>query len=340
MYVSDINGGRVLKFINQINTGYTTLTPGDYTAEVFGVSGCSVITNVITVTAPLIPQVSVTSNTNIACVKFQPLFTASPTNGGATPLYQWKINGVNYGGNTSTNTFTNTALKAGDLITCVLTNNESCVVPATVTSTPIQLIAPTEFSTVVITANNPTICKEDNITFTANPTNAGASPVFTWKVNGIVKGMGNIFSANNFNNGDQVTCEMIANADVCQANDFAVSNAISVNINPTLIPSIIISADQVYIFKGGQAVFTAAIQNGGTAPVYIWKINGKIIYNNGAVFTTSQLNNGDIVTCEFISNALCTTRDNVVSNTLLITVVNDVNIPNTFTPNGDGINDT
>lgn len=45
-------------------------------------------------------------------------FTATSTNSGTTPVYQWKVNGIN----TSTGTtYSNTALAANDIVTCVLT---------------------------------------------------------------------------------------------------------------------------------------------------------------------------------------------------------------------------
>ncbi|MFO0332587.1 MAG: hypothetical protein ACK514_14685, partial [Bacteroidota bacterium] len=46
-------------------------------------------------------------------------FTATAVNAGATPSYQWKLNGTNVGTNTAT--YTNTALNNNDVVTCVLT---------------------------------------------------------------------------------------------------------------------------------------------------------------------------------------------------------------------------
>jgi hypothetical protein len=60
-------------------------------------------------------------------------FTASITNGGTTPVYQWKKNGSNVG--TNQNTYTDNTLANGDVISCELTSNATCASPATVSST-------------------------------------------------------------------------------------------------------------------------------------------------------------------------------------------------------------
>jgi hypothetical protein len=65
-------------------------------------------------------------------------FTATPTNGGTTPIYQWKINGVNVGVNSST--FTTTTIAHGDVVTCEMTSNDPCTTVPTSVSNPISMI--------------------------------------------------------------------------------------------------------------------------------------------------------------------------------------------------------
>ena len=43
---------------------------------------------------------------NIICAGSSVTFTATPSAGVSSPLYQWQVNGVNVGSNSSTNTFT------------------------------------------------------------------------------------------------------------------------------------------------------------------------------------------------------------------------------------------
>ena len=70
---------------------------------------------------------------------------------------------------------------------------------------------------------------------------------------------------------------------------------------------------------------------------YIWQVNGVAAGADTPDFTTKTLNNGDIVTCIIISSAPCSTPG--ISNPVTVALVSELKIPNTFTPNGDGIND-
>ena len=67
----------------------------------------------MTVTAAVAPSVSIAANPgNTICTGTSVTFTATPTNGGTTPSYQWKLNGANVG--TNSNTYSNNALANGD----------------------------------------------------------------------------------------------------------------------------------------------------------------------------------------------------------------------------------
>ena len=79
----------------------------------------------------MVPSVSITTDATTAlCISTAVTFTATPTNGGTAPIYQWERSGVNEGINspvyTSAGTFMN-----GETITVTLTSNADCAVPAT-----------------------------------------------------------------------------------------------------------------------------------------------------------------------------------------------------------------
>ncbi|MBL0287134.1 MAG: hypothetical protein IPQ19_06865, partial [Bacteroidetes bacterium] len=77
--------------------------------------------SVVMVVNPNLPvSVSIAADDNNICAGTNVTFTAVPTNGGAAPVYQWKLNGANVGANTAT--YSNTAFANGDIITCVLTS--------------------------------------------------------------------------------------------------------------------------------------------------------------------------------------------------------------------------
>lgn len=89
------------------------------------ITGCSVV----------VPSVSITSTSNNLCVGTSVTFTSSPTNGGASPSYQWKKNGVNVG--TNSTTYSISSLSNNDVVSCVMTSNASCANPTTATSNSI-----------------------------------------------------------------------------------------------------------------------------------------------------------------------------------------------------------
>ena len=64
-------------------------------------------------------------------------FTATPTNPGTTPSYQWKNNGANVG--TNSPTYTVSSLTNGNQISCVLTSNISCATGNPATSNVITM---------------------------------------------------------------------------------------------------------------------------------------------------------------------------------------------------------
>ncbi len=73
-------------------------------------------------------------------------YTATATNGGTSPSYQWKLNGNNVG--TNSNTYTNSSLVNGNTVTCVLTSNAICPTGNPATSNTLTMIVITNCGTV------------------------------------------------------------------------------------------------------------------------------------------------------------------------------------------------
>ncbi|MEI7663035.1 MAG: SBBP repeat-containing protein, partial [Bacteroidota bacterium] len=90
------------------------------------ITGNPALSNIITMTVNtnLPAGVTISTPTNPFCPGTSVTITATPTNGGLTPVYQWKINGANAGTNLFTFTFNPVA---GDSVRCVMTSNLNCV---------------------------------------------------------------------------------------------------------------------------------------------------------------------------------------------------------------------
>lgn len=91
---------------------------------------------------PILPvSVSIAASpSNITCLGNTVAFTATPTNGGASPTYQWQRNAVNISSATNS-TYTSSGLSNGDIITCILTKDplQTCTTGSPATSNTITM---------------------------------------------------------------------------------------------------------------------------------------------------------------------------------------------------------
>jgi len=106
--------------------------------EIITASGCSNSNSVVVTVKPDQPvSVSIAESENPVCDSTPVTFTATPTNEGTFPVYQWKVNGVNAG--TNNPTYNYTPLN-NDVIICVLTSSETCATGNPATSNQITMM--------------------------------------------------------------------------------------------------------------------------------------------------------------------------------------------------------
>jgi gliding motility-associated-like protein len=319
--------------VNGVNAGTnsttftsTTLASGDkVTCIITSNAPCTTqltsTSNIITtiVDAYSTPSVSIVASTNNICPGTAVSFTATPVNGGSAPIYQWQVNGINAGTNSST--FTSANLVNGDKITCILTSNVQCVTPATVTSNIITMAVNINLApTISIATSTNSICTGSTVNFTATPVNGGSAPVYQWQVNGLNAGTNSAtFTSATLANGDKVTCIITSNSP-CVAVPMATSNTITMSVNAYSTPTVSIIASANNICSGVAVSFTATPVNGGSAPVYQWQVNGVNAGTNSATFTSTTLANGDKVVCIMTSNTPCAAPVTITSNTVTMIV--------------------
>jgi hypothetical protein len=111
------------------------VTDADYTAWVSSASPGIGTGNMVTFTKAghgrvvvefyqnpsLVPTITITPSATTICPGALVNFTATSTDGGTTPVYQWQLNGSNTGTNSSS--YSNSTLSNNDIVTCILTSN-------------------------------------------------------------------------------------------------------------------------------------------------------------------------------------------------------------------------
>ncbi len=157
--------------------------------------------------------------------------------------------------------------------------------------------------TISVSANP--VCAGTSVSFTAVPVNGGTHPVYSWYVNGNVVQTGENpqFSCLPLS-GDHVFCSMDQD-DACYPGNSYQSNIISMTVNPPVTPSVTIVPSANPACQGLPVSFIAQSVNGGSAPLYAWKINNILIPGaTGAVYTFIPLT-GDVVSCTMTSSIAC-----------------------------------
>jgi len=96
-------------------------------------------------------------------------------------------------------------------------------------------------------------------------------------------------------------------------------------VNPSEPVSVSISTNPSGAVCSGTVVtYTAIAVNGGTVPVYVWRVDGTVAGTNSSTLTYTPLN-GNVVTCEVTSNAICPTGNPALSNAITMSV--SANLP-------------
>ena len=242
------------------------------------------------------PTISITvSPAGTQCLGIPITFTALALNSGTSPTYQWKVNGVNVGTNSSV--FTSSSLVNGDVVTVELIILPSvCNIGATIVSNAIT-VATTALVTpaITITSSATSICKGSTVNFTATAVHAGNDPVYQWHINGSAVGSNSsTFSTNTLVDGDIVSCVLTSSLP-CVTTTEAVSNSIEITVSSVQLPSVSIAASSNSICKGEVVTFTATTSNAAPGSTIQWKLNGMNTGTNSNTYSNNKFSDGDKV---------------------------------------------
>jgi uncharacterized protein (TIGR02145 family) len=258
----------------------------------------------VTVTPGQPVSININPSVNPVCANNMVAFTATCTNQGSSPVFQWNVNGIDQG--TNSTIFSYMPMN-NDLVTCVVTSsNTICISNNPATSSPVTMVVNPNLSvSVAISASANPFCLGSSVTFTAIPYNGGTTPYYQWKVNGTNAGTNSPNFIFNPTNGDLVSCILTSSAP-CTSGNPAPSNIITMVENNNLPAGVSITVSSNPFCPGSSATFTATPVNGGAIPSYQWKVNGINAGTNSSIYTYNPANN-DSVRCVMTSNLACVT---------------------------------
>jgi gliding motility-associated-like protein len=291
-----------------------------------------VLSNSVTVQfgSPGLPVISISANDTNICAGENVLFTATAQDAGSNPIYQWMVNGVNMG--TNSNTFSTTTLIDGDKINCLIITDPLYSCGSTLinsSDTIIMIVSPLTIPSVNIFVSGNDICPGNPVTLTAIVSNAGVSPAYTWKLNGVVIGSNNqTFNSNNFSNNDIVICELTPGAGSCS--NLSVASSVTIKVKP--LPAISIVPTDTTVSPGSQLVLQAFVS--GSINSFQWTPSANLVNSSTLIPQTIPVYNDIEYDLTVISADGC-----VTSAKCNIKVYLKLFMPTAFTPNNDGIND-
>jgi len=209
------------------------------------------------------------------------------------------------------------AIATAGWYTVVATNSatgctDNMIDTATVTIDPTMVPSVT-----LSTGASETVCAGSLLTITAITVNGGPTPVYSWTVNGVSASVSGGTYRYLPSDGDIVVAALTSSA-TC-AVPAMVSSSSTLSVLATGAPSIHITASPDDTVCNGTLVHFANTSSfGGSAPVFVWVVNGFIASSTAGYSYTPA--NGDAISCILVSNYQCRTSDSGLSNHINMSV--------------------
>ena len=287
---------------------YTANASGSYTVVVTNTSTCSATSTATVVTVNALPAATITPATTTTFCQGGSVVLNANTGTGLT--YQWRLNGTNITGATTSSYTAN----ASGSYTVVVTNTSTCSATSTATVVTVNALPSATITPATVT----TFCQGGSVVLNAN-TGTGLS--YQWYNNASII-TGATTSSYTANASGSYTV-VVTNTSTCSAT----STATVVTVNA--LPTATITASSATTFcQGGSVVLTA---NTGTGLTYQWRLNGTNI--TGATTSSYTANASGSYTVVVTNTSTCSATSSAIN----VTAVPNVNYY--ADADGDGFGD-
>jgi gliding motility-associated-like protein len=297
-------------------------------------SGVPTATVIVTITPTEVATVAIRAlgPGGVACAGTVLSFDIDKVTGaGSAPQYQWLLNGSAVPGGTGA-TFSSAALRDNDRLRLQMTSSASCTSPAVVTSNELVIKIRTEVLPTFSIVGTGAGCAGSAVKFSmANSSGLGTAPTYQWRVDGtdVPGAQSATFSSTTLRDGQLVTLAIRTFSTACGQPVAVVSNA----VRAVIIPTVDVEAGPDKEIAEGESVELEGTAN-GTYPVEWSPAQGLSFLGGNRLRPVASPTETTVYTLRANVNG-CQDESRVT-----VKVGPPLGIPDAFSPNGDGINDT
>ncbi|MTK52459.1 leucine-rich repeat protein [Paludibacter sp.] len=284
----------------------------------------------------LTPRIDISVSQSNICSGSPATFTASSTDGGDSPAYQWKLNTKNIPGATN-RIYTTTTLANKDIISCDVSSTLSFLVSNSATSNAITMtVTPNVAPMVSIASSVSKIYPGGSVTFTATPTNGGTTPSYQWYLNGdAISGATNsTYTSTTIKDNDEIYCAL-ASSLPCATIPTATSNTITMEVS-----NFFTSGGICYYVTSPSYPYTAKVANDGEVSYTGNVVIPSSVSYCGTTFSVASIGNlafcgsNDLLSVTIPSSITTIENGAFIDTNGLTSIVVDASNPNYYSNNG------